>query len=283
MDYAIQKSQLSSDLLAETLEALATCYAALGMQLYVVGAAARDLAMTLLHETPAPRRTLDLDVAVLLEDWSQYQRLTDILLQHHFEKQPARQRFLYRGPQGQNRYEVDIVPFGGIARDGLVAWPPEGSPVMSVRCFAEVMRHADTVTVDDRFSLRLAPLSGQWLIKLDAWTDRHLSTRKDAGDMYYIMDNAFTAFALSRPCLSPMVDIEATTFDPLVAGAEWIADDLRGILPSGQRQYYADLLKAEADQEDASPLIDNMLDYAGTSRYQPILRALVRMAEILAI
>ncbi len=281
MEYKVTHNLLQNDLLVETLHALSDCYQQLRMELFVVGAAARDIGMLLLQESSAPRKTLDLDVAVLLQDWNQYEQLTQVLLTNHFEKQAAKQRFIYRGENGSNFYEVDIVPFGAIADNEMVAWPPEGSPVMSVRCFADVMQQADKVIVDDMFAFRIASLSGQFLIKLDAWNDRHLTTKKDAADMYYILQNVFTAYAISRPSLSTMIDIEATTFDVVVAGAEWVADDLRSILSAEHRAYYAKLLADEVAKEEDSLLVDNMLDYAGVTQYELIRRALRRMAEIL--
>ena len=86
MEYSIHKEALQNDLLAETLQALDGCYRQLGSEVYVVGAAARDIALRLLEVANAPRRTMDLDVAVILQDWSQCERLSSILLQNHFEK-----------------------------------------------------------------------------------------------------------------------------------------------------------------------------------------------------
>ena len=80
MDYHIHKTDLQNMLLADTLQALAECYAQMGMELYVVGAAARDITMHLLNIQSVPRRTLDLDVAVALKNWEQYSQLSDILL-----------------------------------------------------------------------------------------------------------------------------------------------------------------------------------------------------------
>ena len=283
MEYAIKKESLQNELLVETLQALSECYAALGQEVYVVGAAARDIAMRLLNVSNTPRRTLDLDVAVALDDWSQYEHLTKLLLQNHFVKAPERQRFYYVGPREMNRYEVDIVPFGEVEHDGRVAWPPEGSPVMSVRCFSEVMKHADRVTVEDDFSFRLASLSGQFLLKLDTWSDRHYNTRKDASDMVYILQNVYVAFALTRGGLPQEVDVEATTFDVTVAGAEWIAADLRTMLSPRNRQYYAAMLQEESDKEDESLLLNDLLDVSDSRNYALFRRALTRMSQILKL
>lgn len=283
MEYAIKKESLQNELQVETLQALSECYAALGQEVYVVGAAARDIAMRLLNVSNTPRRTLDLDVAVALDDWSQYEHLAKLLLQNHFVKAPERQRFYYVGPREMNRYEVDIVPFGEVEHDGRVAWPPEGSPVMSVRCFSEVMNHADRVTVEDDFSFRLASLSGQFLLKLDTWSDRHYNTRKDASDMVYILQNVYVAFALTRGGLPQEVDVEATTFDVTVAGAEWIAADLRTMLSPRNRQYYAAMLQEESDKEDESLLLNDLLDVSDSRNYALFRRALTRMSQILKL
>ena len=282
MRYEIDKNDLQNDLLVETLQALAACYEQIGAEVYVVGAAARDLALRLLKVTNAPRRTMDLDVAVLLQDWSQYERLTEILFQNHFVKSAAKQRFAYVGNDGKNRYEVDIVPFGTIAENEQVAWPPEGSPVMSVRCFDEVMRCADYVQVENSFAIRIAPLSGQFLIKLDAWSDRHLTTRKDASDMVFILQNVYVAYALSRTGLPEEIDIDAEHFDVVVAGAEWIVADLKRILSAEHRTYYAQMLQSEVEKEENSPLLNDMLDVSDARNYGLYRRALNRMAQILA-
>ena len=282
MTYEIHKSDLQNDLLVETLQALSACYQQIGAEVYVVGAAARDMALRLLKVTKASRRTMDLDVAVLLQDWSQYERMTEILLENHFIKSAAKQRFVYVGTDGKNRYEVDIVPFGTIAENEHVAWPPEGSPVMSVRCFDEVMRCADYVQVGNAFAIRMAPLSGQFLIKLDAWSDRHLTTRKDASDMVFILQNVYVAYALSRAGLPEEIDIDAEHFDVVVAGAEWMAADFKRILSAEHRTYYAQMLQSEVEKEENSPLLNDMLDVSDARNYGLYRRALNRMAQILA-
>ena len=282
MEYVVTKEELKNPLLVETLHALAKCYAALNMELYVVGAVARDLALRLLKINDPYRGTLDLDVAVLLADWEQYQQLTETLLNHQFLKAAEKQRFYYVGTTGNYRYMVDIVPFGTIAHQELLAWPPDGHPVMSVRCFEDVMTHADTVSVDNAFSFRLASLSGQFLIKLDAWSDRHALTKKDASDMVHILRNVYMAYALSRQALPPEINIEASEFDVVVAGAEWIASDLCLILSKEHRRFYATMLQNEVNQEENSALINDLLDASDARQYTLFRRAISRMAQILS-
>ena len=281
MEYSIHKEELQNDLLVETLQALDSCYQQLGAEVYVVGAVARDIALRLLDVTNTPRRTMDLDVAVLLQDWNQYERLTGILLQNHFEKAPAKQRFYYLGSDGRIRFEVDIIPFGAIAEDDKVAWPPERTPVMSVRCIKEVMHVADKVTVDGEFAFRLASLSGQFLIKLDTWADRHMKTRKDAADMAFLLQNVYVAYALKCNGLPSEVDINAEQFDVIVAGAEWMASDLRKVLTDEHRHYYISMLRSELDKNEESPLLNDLLDVSDSRHYYLYRRAIGRITQIL--
>lgn len=115
MEYRIPKTDLANNLLVETLQSLNECYQQLRLPLYVVGATARDIALRLLRMDDVPRRTLDLDVAMALSNWSEYEHLTTILLQNGFVKSPEKQRFYYPFANKMN-YEVDIVPFGPIAK-----------------------------------------------------------------------------------------------------------------------------------------------------------------------
>ena len=282
MEYNITEKTLPNRLLVDTLRALADSYAEIGSELYVVGATARDIALRLLNIDGQVRGTLDLDVAVSLEHWEQFEQLSEILLQHHFVKAPEQQRFRYIGEDGNNSYTVDIVPFGKIAVEEQVAWPPEGTPVMSVRCFNDVMLAADKVIVSNDFSFRIASLSGQFLIKLDTWQDRHPRTKKDADDMVYILQNVYVAYALSRSSLPDEIDIDAEQFDLAVAGAEWMASDLKQILTIPHRQYYARMLKEEVEKEVDSKLLNDMLDVSDIRHYRTYRRALLRMSQILA-
>ena len=70
-----------------------------------------------------------------------------------FHKGKAKQKFYYKGEHHENDYEVDIVPFGEIADGEIIAWPPDGTPEMSVKCFTDVMEHAIPVKINEEFSV----------------------------------------------------------------------------------------------------------------------------------
>ena len=96
MKNSLSKEGLENDALYETLKALSDSITSIGLKLYVVGATARDLMMKLLDEYPSKRKTRDLDVAIALSDWSQFDNLSKIIQNNHFRKDPANQNSIMK-------------------------------------------------------------------------------------------------------------------------------------------------------------------------------------------
>lgn len=247
MEFKLTREQLQNDLLYDALCALSKVMNDLQLEVFIVGALARDIAMEILKMPPSPRRTADLDVAITLKDWSQFELLKEHLLKNHFIKGEPKQRFYYQGEDGNNDYEIDIVPFGELEADEKVAWPPEGNPEMSVKCFKDVMNIADTVVIDDAITIKMAPLSGQFLIKFDTWLDRHLLTDKDASDMLYIMDSFYLAYVSFKQPVPDDVEEDSEDFDLLKGGAKWIACEMREFLSKEHLQFYIDQFQEQID------------------------------------
>ena len=256
MKNSITKKELENDLLFDTLQALHNCVTKLGLDLYVVGATARDLMMKMLDEAPSKRKTRDLDVAIALSDWSQFDNLSKELLANHFQKEKAKQKFYYKGEQNKNDYEVDIVPFGDIAEDEVILWPPDSTPEMSVKCFTDVMNHSIPISIDGKFTVNIAPLAGQFFIKLDSWMDRHDYNHKDADDMFFILDKFYMTSVMNDQ--TPTEDVDDNE-ENLICGAQWIASIMRSILSTDHLNYYSDKIKEELDKKTESQLIKDFI------------------------
>lgn len=287
MEYKIDKTKFANDPLYETLAALQKSLEQLNLQLYVVGACARDIAMKVLNVPASARRTIDIDVAIALNNWDMFDKVSLMLQQNHFKKDPyAKQKFYYKGEDGTNDYEVDVVPFGPLANNEVIGWPPEGNPEMSVRCFEDVMKDADTIIVDGNVRFCIASLSGQFLIKLDAWIDRHLKTDKDARDMFYIIDNFYwTSIVDKFPPPEQVTNSDDPAFDDFVAGAQWIASELRSLLSDEHRTYYVDFINSELSLEDNSKLVQHLVTASNNSNvrnYSNIRLALQNIVNILS-
>jgi len=106
---------------------------------FIVGATARDILLEVHYGIGSKRATLDIDIAVFIENWEQFNHLKDELIGiKHFTPTRDIHRLLF-----QKRFPVDIVPFGGVAAKGdLVEWPPDGSIKMNVTGFRECFQHA---------------------------------------------------------------------------------------------------------------------------------------------
>ena len=284
MKYRITGEQIENDLLYETLKALYEGMEALGLPLYIMGGTARDFSRAILGTDKPARVTTDLDVAIAIRDWSVFDKISEELERRQFKKGRGKQNFIYCGFGNGVEFEVDAVPFGGVAENEVVGWPPDNEPQMSVKCFDDVMREADSVLVNDEFSVKMAPLSGQFLIKLDAWNDRHLKTDKDAYDMMFIMSNFYMAFITRKvPCPKEVeVPEDDSLFEPTVWGARWMACELIHLLTEEHRLFYYDLIVSELLLEENSRLVQDLVKYSPwNNAYQIIRRSLNDFASIL--
>ena len=86
----------------------------LNIPFFVVGATARDILLDVSYGIGTKRATLDVDIAVFIENWDQFKRLKEALTGvTDFTPTKDIQRLLFR-----KRLPVDIVPFGGVADEG---------------------------------------------------------------------------------------------------------------------------------------------------------------------
>ena len=265
MKNGLSKEELENDALYETLKALSDCTSSIGLKLYVVGATARDIMMKLLDEYPSRRKTRDLDVAIALSDWSQFDNLSEILQKNHFRKAPANQKFYYEGEDHDNDYEVDIVPFGDIAGENeTLVWPPEYELEMSVKCFTDVMDHSIAVSINNSFDVNIATLAGQFFIKLDSYMDRHTKNHKDADDMFFILEKYYVSKVLDSDEIPDDVILEED--NEIIRGAQWLASEIKHILSDEHLADYSDMIKTELDKKTESDLIKDFIKLYGDEK-----------------
>lgn len=263
MRTSISRAELGNDLLYDTLSALYKVLSNNDVPVYVVGATARDITMKMIGEDEARRRTFDLDVAIAIPDWDMYDKIQECLLKNHFSKSAAKQKFIYLGENDDNNYEVDIVPFGGVAIDEEIRWRPDGVPVMSVKSFNDVMAKAVEVKIG-AFPVRIATLSGQFLIKLDAWLDRNDRTSKDAYDMLYILSKYYYSKLLQPDSQIPDdvdLSVEDNTDGQIIYGSMWLASDLRQVLSTKHLEYYVGVISDEVEKGPKSRLLQHFINY----------------------
>lgn len=263
MNLTISSEKIGNPLLIELLRKLTDSFGRMDREFYVIGATARDIIVQQLLDTASTRRTKDLDIAIAIPDWDAFEQITERLVADGFKKSnDMYQRFYY------GAYEVDIVPYGVVAKeDDNIYWPPEEVVAMSVKGFDEVLSEAITVSIDDEFKVKIASLHGLFLLKLNAWLDRNAKTSKDAEDMSFILSNYFMA-NLDREIHQEVYDWE--NFDEYIIGGYWLAHDLVTLLNVNQLNYYKEVIEGELAKQEESRLINQMIENSYSLKYETV-------------
>ena len=110
------------------IRAIHSAAEALGHQAMLVGATARIILVENVFGLPSGRATRDVDFAVALENWEQFEALRQHLIAHHGFKADARiaHKLYYQPPGAAVGIPVDLVPFGPLGGEREeIRWPPE--------------------------------------------------------------------------------------------------------------------------------------------------------------
>jgi len=281
MSYNISSENFSNPLLKELLEKLTHFFNSIGSEFYVIGATARDIILSGINNQLPERMTNDLDIAIAIPDWKKYNEITKLLCKTEgFRKSPQKQRFLFK-----ELYALDIVPFGEIAKaDNTIYWPPEETHAMSVAGFTEVAKHSLEIKVDNNFTIYVASLPGIFLLKLAAWQDRHIETKKDADDMAFIITN-YLDINIERAAKENYDLYEVEYFSKFITGATLLGRDMKEILRSIPEtlNVYTGILKFEVEKREESLLINQIMETHASLKYEDVYNSLLSLKNELSI
>lgn len=192
-----------------------------GIRLMVVGATARDILSEAIVGAPAARATADVDVAVAVPSWQAFEALTADLTRVG----RSRHRFRVAGVQ------VDVVPFGDVETgDRLVDWG-DGTR-MSARGLTEAFAHAEPVRLPGGVEVLVPTVAGLAVLKLVAWSDRRLETKRDAVDLQTILGWCATGPLLEELYETELSLLSAYDFDPVPASAHRLGNHMAELLGS---------------------------------------------------
>lgn len=258
MNYRISSSSLTHHYIKPLLLELETCFSALDISFYVIGATARDIMMEI-HNQTSKRATFDLDVAIAISSWEQYHILEKKLLEKdEFRKdQSQKQRFVYK-----DDFLLDILPYGEIMKGKeKIFWPPDESFAMTVLGFAEVARDAKTVTIDDEFNVEILSLAGIFILKMVAWEERNFKNNKDADDIAFILAN-YLSVNEERALQYYEIIYDVENFKTFTAGAKLMAMDVHQITKKSKatRNKLLNILKKEVDEVEESALVNQIIE-----------------------
>jgi len=158
-------------LTVEVVQAINDVAVNLGIPFFIVGAAARDIILRYGYGIETIRATVDIDLAVRVSNWEQYNMLKGGLTKTGLFTEDSRQaqRILYK-----SGFPIDIIPFGKVEdQNGLVSWPPDYDIKINTFGFEEAFDHSILVRLrsDPDLDVRFASLEGQAILKLISWDD----------------------------------------------------------------------------------------------------------------
>lgn len=213
--------------------------------LMLVGAVCRDVLHLAAGHTSSLRSTGDLDLALAVDGWATYHRITGQLTPIR-ESSPI--RFRVAG------MAVDIVPFGDLEDpDGQVPTTPHDVP-MNVVGFQDVWRTATSVGLPGGSTIRVPTIPGFTVLKLSAWASRsRTGDYKDGADlacaMFWYQNIADVHERLYHEARGIQRLEHAELDEPVAAVMLLIGDALDFLSPAG-RQGLRSLWDTVADRED---------------------------------
>ncbi len=228
----------------------------LGLDWLLIGAAARDLVLEHARGCERARATLDLDVAVCVRCWEDYDRLKGAFVKGNGARLhlDTKQRISFPGGA-----EVDLVPFGGLEEDGEIVWPPEADHRMNVRGLREALDHAEHVLLPESVKIRTLTIEHLTCLKVLAWRDRgHEKRLHDSVDIAYIFKNADRIVCLDELYDSHLELMKECDYDHKTAGIQLLGERLRQTLLPETREALTRILQEECDEAGSLRLVADM-------------------------
>jgi predicted nucleotidyltransferase len=192
--YRILPDELHPTGMAAAMVALQRGFDHFEIDFYIIGAVARDIWLSQIHEEPIRRMTKDLDLAVLLHDAAQYEALQEWLIEREDFVRTSHSAFclLYQPVSEISTVTVDLMPFGAIAdQAGDVFFSGRGMERISTVGYEAVLSGAALMTTPAGQQWRVVTLPGLVALKLIAWQDRPEKRGKDALDVRGLLQRYF--------------------------------------------------------------------------------------------
>jgi predicted nucleotidyltransferase len=230
----------------------------IGIPFFVVGATARDILLDVSHGIGSKRATIDIDIAVFIENWDQFERLKDELIRTtDFSPSRETQRLLFK-----KRLPVDIIPFGGVAEKGnIIEWPPDRSFKMSVAGFRECYQHVVQVKITDKPDLviKVVSLAGLTILKLISWDENSGRRQKDASDLVFIIQNYLDAGNLERLFEEALDIVDSGDYNYEAGSARLLGRDISRIAFTTTMTKLIEILKRESQRKQGHRIAIDML------------------------
>lgn len=231
----------------------------LDIPFFLIGATARDFILHHGFNIEIKRITYDLDLAIRVSSWDDFNSLVNDLLEHkEFKRAGTIHKLIY-----SDSLPIDIIPFGPIAdADSKISWPPENEFVFNTLGFEESYNNKISIilTKDPELQINVSDLKCLILLKLISYGYRSaLGDFRDASDLAYLFDNYLYA-GNEEILFDEYSDLLAEDdFDYNNAGSRIIGRDISKIISPETKSKLVEILDKEIESE-ISYLAKRMVD-----------------------
>lgn len=187
--YQISLKEISPEGLHEMFLALQRGFQVFGIDFFLLGAFARDIWTTHLHNISTQRATQDIDLAILLSKREEYDELVShLVLNENFTTTKNKFCLLFK-----QRIQVDIIPFGEIENtENYDTWNSINNfRTISTLGLREAYKNSLVIRTENNLEFKATSLEAIVVLKLISWNDRPEVRAKDAKDLAFILENYF--------------------------------------------------------------------------------------------
>jgi len=216
-----------------------------GIEFVVIGATARDVILHYVYGIAIRRLTKDVDIAIIINEWGKFDKLKSALLAtKSFSETRVQHRLIFH-----DTLPLDIVPFGEIARENHIHWPPDDAVQMNISGHQETLDNAVLINISEGIDpVRFSSLPNLTALKILAWKDRGKSNPKDATDVRIILDHYVAAGNRERLYDQHIDAVESVDYDEDLAGALLLGRDIKESIGDATRMQLTDILESETDE-----------------------------------
>ena len=229
---------------------------ALNIPYFLVGAIARNI-IDLIYGIRGGRLTEDIDFAINVSSWEEYNQLGNYLKSKHGYKQDNHRQHRFYNKKDM---PVDIIPHGKIEDPKYsIRWPDTGFK-MSTLGFEEVKEACLTVLIktDPDLTIAIPTPASMAIMKLISWHEKYPERKKDATDILHIL-NKYSDFGnFERFYFDHSDIIEESDYDFDCGFARMLGRDIAKIIKPASRKAILEILEKELDEYSDYKLIRDM-------------------------
>lgn len=233
---------MDTDLL-EIINGLNDHFKKFNIDFFIVGAKARDIIAKDAGLKESPRKTADVDFAILVDSWDTLEKLRESFRGDAQIKESTDKKNKVR--YNFKLTPFDIVPFGkNIEKEGKISFPPFYETLLTVVGYPEAMSTAKKIKIGAH-EIKVTTAEMLVGLKLVSW-DENKTRDRDAKDINYILSN-YTEID---------VDVELDIYDNFSS----LVDEYGGDMSLASISLMGIRLNKFADQEHKNLMINILSD-----------------------